>query len=100
MADSDDDYIADDNSDDNIGNSTAHGTRSNGPAQDSRNTGDDANNRRAWEDIQRSWDTVIEGADGSIGATINSLRESNQRKRYAMCLLLLSCRTHSADCLI
>jgi len=36
--------------------------------------------RAAWEDIQRSWDSVL-ATDGSINTTIQGLRESNQRKR-------------------
>ena len=95
MSDSDGEYIADDGSDDDIGAhqvSTSHGTRSTaGPvrgAVGSATRGGDTNagtNRRraAWEDIQRSWDTVVEGADGSINSTVEGLREASKRKRYA-----------------
>lgn len=37
--------------------------------------------RAAWEDIQRSWDEVVEGADGSINSTVEGLREAGKRKR-------------------
>lgn len=94
MSDSDGEYVADDLSDDDIGAhqvSTSHGTRSTAPvrgALDSTTRGGEnnggANRRRAaWEDIQRSWDTVIEGADGSINFTVEGLREASKRKRYA-----------------
>ncbi|KAG0647870.1 General transcription and DNA repair factor IIH subunit ssl1 [Hyphodiscus hymeniophilus] len=92
MSDSDGEYVADDGSDDDIGAhqvSTSHGTRSSGPvrgAAGSATRGGDTNggtNRRraAWEDIQRSWDTVVEGADGSINSTVEGLREASKRKR-------------------
>lgn len=94
MSDSDDDYVADDISDDDIEAhqvSTSHGTRSAGPVKGpdgSATRGGDTNNgsnrrRAAWEDIQRSWDTVVEGADGSINSTIDGLREAGKRKRHA-----------------
>jgi transcription initiation factor TFIIH subunit 2 len=93
MSDSDGEYVADDLSDDDIGGhqvSSSHGTRSTGPvrgAVGSTTRGGDnnggANRRRAaWEDIQRSWDTVVEGADGSINSTVEGLREASKRKRY------------------
>lgn len=91
MSDSDDDYIADDGSDDDIGNhqvSKRDGNRSGGPAQGTVGTtrGGDTNQgtvrkKAAWEDIQRSWDTVVEGADGSINSTVEGLREAGKRKR-------------------
>jgi transcription initiation factor TFIIH subunit 2 len=95
MADSDGEYVADDLSDDDIGAhqvSTSHGTRSSGPVRNavgSSTRGGDTNagsNRRraAWEDIQRSWDTVVEGADGSINSTVEGLREAGKRKRYGV----------------
>lgn len=91
MADSEADFVVD--SDDEIGNtgiaSSAHGTRSGGRPQRSTETttrGGDAQGtarrRAAWEDIQRSWDTVVEGADGSINSTVEGLREAGKRQRY------------------
>ena len=95
MADSDGEYVADDISDDDIGahqvdGGGGHGTRSTGPVRGpagSNTRGGDregGNNRRraAWEDIQRSWDTVVEGADGSINSAVEGLREAGKRKRY------------------
>ena len=91
MSDSDGEYVADDLSDEDIAahQVSSHGTRSSGPlrgAAGSAARGGDTNtgtNRRraAWEDIQRSWDTVVEGADGSINSTVEGLREAGKRKR-------------------
>jgi transcription initiation factor TFIIH subunit 2 len=91
MSDSDGEYVADDLSDEDIAahQVSSHGTRSSGPvrgAAGSTTRGGDTNtgtNRRraAWEDIQRSWDTVVEGADGSINSTVEGLREAGKRKR-------------------
>lgn len=95
MADSDGEYM-DDLSDDDIGApatvNAGHGTRSTGaaaaatgaagPTSKAKATNGGGNRRRAaWEDIQRSWDTVVEGADGSINSTVEGLREANKRKR-------------------
>jgi transcription initiation factor TFIIH subunit 2 len=99
MADSDGEYVADDLSDDDIeahhiAGAGGHGTRSTGQLRGplssitrggDRETG--GNRRRAaWEDIQRSWDTVVEGADGSINSTVEGLREAGKRKRSAKLL--------------
>ena len=91
MSDSDGEYVADDLSDDDVGApiaSTSHGTRSTGPVRGAAGGGDTAggSNRRraAWEDIQRSWDTVVEGADGSINSTVEGLREAGKRKRFVV----------------
>lgn len=90
MADSDGEYVADDLSDDDIAAlGPGHGTRSTGklrgPVSSSTRGGDreggNTRRRAAWEDIQRSWDTVVEGADGSINSTIEGLREAGKRKR-------------------
>ncbi|RDL38264.1 TFIIH basal transcription factor complex, subunit SSL1 [Venustampulla echinocandica] len=91
MSDSDGEYVADDISDEDIGahQVSTHGTRSSGPvrgAAGSGTRGGDTNagtvrKRAAWEDIQRSWDTVVEGADGSINSTVEGLREAGKRKR-------------------
>lgn len=92
MSDSDGEYVGND-SDNDLGahdaSAHAHGTRSTGqirgPAGSTTRGGDreGGNNRRraAWEDIQRSWDTVVEGADGSINSTVEGLREAGKRKR-------------------
>lgn len=93
MADSDGEYMGDDLSDDDLASNQVststnpHGTRSMGPPKSSAGSktrgGDGGNTRRkaAWEDIQRSWDTVVEGADGSINSTVEGIREAGKRKR-------------------
>ena len=91
MADSDGEYVADDLSDDDIDAHvvSSHGTRSAGPVRGPAgsstrgggDTGGSSRRRAAWEDIQRSWDTVVEGADGSINSTVEGLREAEKRKR-------------------
>lgn len=86
MSSSDEDYVAD--SDDDAGAhqvSAKHGTRSSGPVKASEGTaggGGTSRKRAAWEDIQRSWDTVVEGADGSINSAVEGLREAGKRKRF------------------
>ncbi|KAG9232497.1 Ssl1-like-domain-containing protein [Amylocarpus encephaloides] len=87
MSSSDEDYVADDS--DDAGShqvSSRHGTRSQGPVKGPAGTstrGGDPNagtrKRAAWEDIQRSWDTVVESADGSITAAVE--KERNEKKR-------------------
>lgn len=93
MSDSDGEYVDDLSGDDNTSHqvSTGHGTRSAGPVKGptgSTTRGGDTNtsNRRraAWEDIQRSWDTVVEGADGSINSAVEVLREAGKRKRFVL----------------
>jgi transcription initiation factor TFIIH subunit 2 len=37
--------------------------------------------KAAWEDIHRSWDTVVEAEDGSISRTVEGLVEAGKRKR-------------------
>ena len=92
MADSDGEYVGDDLSDDDLAShqvstTNAHGTRSMGPPRGTAGSktrgGDSGNTRRkaAWEDIQRSWDTVVEGADGSINSAVEVIREAGKRKR-------------------
>ena len=88
MSDSDGEYVAD-ASDDDIGahQVSAHGTRSAGPAAagSSTRSGDTnagtSRRKAAWEDIQRSWDTVVEGADGSINSAVQGLKDQAKKKR-------------------
>ncbi|KAF8455934.1 Ssl1-like-domain-containing protein [Terfezia claveryi] len=37
--------------------------------------------KEKWEEIHRSWDQVVEGADGSIASSVITLLESTKRKR-------------------
>lgn len=88
MADSDGEYMVDELSDDDLGDhqlsvrggDSARPVR--GQAASNTRGGDGVRKRAAWEDIQRSWDTVVEGADGSINSTVEGLLEAGKRKRY------------------
>jgi len=44
--------------------------------------GQSGRSKERWEDIQRSWDLVTEGADGSLAGTVEGLLEAGKRKRY------------------
>ena len=89
MAESDGEYISDISDDDlpaanTIGGTKAHATRSSGPvkgATGGASKGDSGRRRAAWEDIQRSWDTVVEGADGNLSSTVEELKEAGKRQR-------------------
>jgi hypothetical protein len=95
MSSSDEDYVADDSDDDrNVQTVTGtHGTRSTGPVKNAANSrgarGGDGKEKgkkqAAWEKITRSWDIVIEGADGSINSAVESLNKQNKRKRFVSC---------------
>ncbi|KAI0437736.1 Ssl1-like-domain-containing protein [Xylaria telfairii] len=85
MADSDGDYQADDASEDEFGDhQVSSGTpldprsraRSEKPHRGGRKGG-----KAAWEDLQRSWDVVVEDADGTLAGTIEGLAEAQKRAR-------------------
>lgn len=80
MADSDDEYvqdISDDDADAHIvrRGGESHGTRASGKAN--ARGGRSAN----WE-VTRTWENVVEGADGTISGTVDGLLEAGKRKRY------------------
>ncbi|KAI1817557.1 Ssl1-like-domain-containing protein [Poronia punctata] len=77
MADSDGEYQGDDGSEDEFGASS--GTRS--QARDKPRKGGRKGGKAAWEDLQRSWDAVVEGADGTLAGTIEGLAEAQKRAR-------------------
>ncbi|KAF3921504.1 hypothetical protein ABW21_db0209612 [Orbilia brochopaga] len=78
MADSDEDFVLDSSGDE-------RGARTRGSRRQTRQTKKKASaaasRREKWEDIQRSWDTVIEAADGSIAGAVIGLLEATKRKR-------------------
>ncbi|KAI8630921.1 Ssl1-like-domain-containing protein [Xylariaceae sp. FL1651] len=85
MADSDGDYQADDASDDDFG---THQVSSGTPLEtrsrshnDRSKKGGRKGGKAAWEDIQRSWDAVVEGEDGTLAGTIEGLAEAEKRAR-------------------
>ena len=84
MADSDGEYV------DNISDDepSAHQVTAGGD-YDTRATGrgrvpgrQAGKPKARWEDIQRSWDNVVEGADGSINSTVTGFLEASKRQRY------------------
>ncbi|KAF3902008.1 hypothetical protein AA313_de0202302 [Arthrobotrys entomopaga] len=78
MADSDEDFVLESSGDE-------RGPRSRGSRRQTRKSKKQdtsaAPRREKWEDIQRSWDTVVEAADGSIAGTVIGLLEATKRKR-------------------
>lgn len=85
MADSDDEYISDasDLPAPTAAGVRAHATRSTGPVPSAAPKIDKGggHKRAAWEDIQRSWDTVVEGADGNLTTSVEELKEAGKRQR-------------------
>ncbi len=85
MADSDGEYQADDASEDEFGDhqvssATPLDSRSRSRTDKPKKSGRKAG-RAAWEDLQRSWDVVVEGADGTLAGTIEGLAEAQKRAR-------------------
>ncbi|KAF3200999.1 hypothetical protein TWF192_003374 [Orbilia oligospora] len=94
MADSDEDFVLSSSGDDRPkargagggggGGSGAAGSSRRSTRKSKRADGapaPGATKREKWEDIQRSWDNVVEGADGSIAGTVIGLLEATKRKR-------------------
>ncbi|KAK0705263.1 Ssl1-like-domain-containing protein [Lasiosphaeris hirsuta] len=89
MADSDGEYVGDMSDDDLIDHRVSsaadgdtYGTRSRGHTKgkgDGKKAKGGAGRKAAWEDIQRSWEDVIETADGSI--TVGEYLEAEKRRR-------------------
>ncbi|KAI1494661.1 Ssl1-like-domain-containing protein [Biscogniauxia mediterranea] len=85
MADSEGEYQGDDASEDEFGShQVTSGTQleTRGRSRpDKPKKGGRKSARAAWEDIQRSWDAVVEGADGTLTGTIEGLAEAEKRAR-------------------
>ena len=79
MPDSDDEYIEADSGDE-VEVSHRKGTRRSGVSTRSQ-TKPAPPSKEKWEEIHRSWDQVVEGADGSIASSVINLLESTKRKR-------------------
>ena len=91
MADSDGEYVGDLSDDDLLGapvasgaDASSYGTRSKGPngpgkKGDARKAKGGGRSKAAWEDIQRSWENVVETEDGSV--TIEAMLEAEKRRR-------------------
>jgi transcription initiation factor TFIIH subunit 2 len=88
MSDSDEEYHADSDDDfhsfGNDGAGSGHATRSTKLLKgDNRGVERDGKTRkrRAWEEVQRAWDNVVEGEDGTLTSAIDGLLEAEKRQR-------------------
>jgi transcription initiation factor TFIIH subunit 2 len=80
MADSDGEFQADDASDDEYTAPPGTSVDTRGRSGANRKGGR-KNAKAAWEDIQRSWDAVVEGTDGTLAGAIEGLAEAEKRAR-------------------
>lgn len=76
MADSDEDYV------NSSGDEASAHIVSRGGRKGARPPpkGKKTQKKEAWEDIKRSWDNVVEGADGSLD--VAGLLDAGKRKRF------------------
>lgn len=72
MPESDDDYIQDVSDDEVDAHRVTKGARPTTRATGQANGG--------WE-VTRTWENVVEGADGTISSTVEGLLEAGKRKR-------------------
>lgn len=75
MADSDEDYVQDISDDDVEAHQVTRGAGGGSRAQGHGTRGG------GWE-VSRTWENVVEGADGTINSTVEGLLEGGKRKRY------------------
>lgn len=75
MSDSDAEYVADDLSDDDFMDHQV----SSADADPSKRRGGKKSGKAAWEDVKRSWDTVVEGVDGNL--SMAEALEAEKRRR-------------------
>ncbi|KAK8094496.1 hypothetical protein PG997_001181 [Apiospora hydei] len=80
MADSDGEYNGSDD-EFQLASSNPHDTRGGRPRPDGKKGGRKEQKTAAWENLQRSWDEVTEGADGSLLGAIEGLAEAQKRAR-------------------
>ena len=74
MADSDDDYVQDISDEEGEAHQVTRGSGEGSNAQGLGKRGKD------WE-VSRTWENVVEGADGTINSTVEGLLEAGKRKR-------------------
>lgn len=89
-SDSEDAYLSGDESDDQANHQVTkrgYGTRSSGPVSD---VVEKKSKGAAWETLERTWDELVEGADGNINSVVNNLRDAGKRKRLVMPLVDLA----------
>ncbi|KEZ43070.1 TFIIH basal transcription factor complex p47 subunit [Scedosporium apiospermum] len=82
MSDSDGEYVADDMSDDFMDHQVTSTTEARDASRSRRRdkkSHQKGGRKAAWEDVKRSWDTVVEGQDGSL--SIAEVIEAQKRKR-------------------
>ena len=78
MPESDDDYVQDGSDDEAHTHRVARGT---GPS--TRGAGQASRANGGWE-VTRTWEDVVEGADGTISSTVEGLLEAGKRKRQVL----------------
>ncbi|GES65619.1 TFIIH basal transcription factor complex, subunit SSL1 [Aspergillus terreus] len=78
MADSDEDYIGEVSEDEEDNNVFRHDRGD--PAAASRTRKRKQRGGAEWE-VSRTWETLVEGADGTISSTVEGLLEAGKRKR-------------------
>ena len=78
MAVSDDEYIQD-LSDDDI---NAHLVRPRGAGSGTRASRSNPRGAAGGWEVTRTWEKVVEGADGTINSTVEDLLETGKRRRY------------------
>lgn len=81
MAESDDDYVQDISDEEVEAHQVTRGSGAGVPARGSGARGS------GWE-VTRTWENVVEGADGTINSTVEGLLEADKRRR-----LVTSCIT-------
>lgn len=77
-SDSDQEYVADDGSDDDLMDHRVSNADDADPSGRRRRAGKKSG-KKAWEDVKRSWDTVVEGADGNL--SMADVLEAEKRRR-------------------
>jgi hypothetical protein len=86
MADSDEDYIASSGDEAGAHVVSRKGARRSRSGKKSGKKGGQAKER--WEEINRSWDVVLEG-DDNINATVAGMLEAGKRKRFGVCVVIV-----------
>ena len=77
MVDSDDEYVQDASDDDVNLHRVTRGDGRGG----SRTSGANARGGAGGWEVTRTWENVVEGADGTISSTVEGLLEASKRKR-------------------
>lgn len=81
MADSDEDYVQDISDVEVEANQVTRGASEGSAARGVGKRG------AGWE-VTRTWENVVEGADGTINSTIEGILEADKRKRWVLVAFL------------